>query len=247
MLELLDFPVRAEIRSLSPFVYKAEALLALCGCDYRKEAVADLSLLPHGKVPVLRDGDLVIPDSSLIQRHLEQHHGLAIDAGLTGVERAMAEAFRRMAEEHLRWTMVYARWVDPAGEEEITAAAFSDVPEAARRTVFLEVREQVRQSLHMQGIGRHAPEEIYAFGRNDLDAIAAFLDDKPFFMGDRPTSVDAFLAGLLINMLTSRIDTPLTHHAQAIPAFADYVARFEREVFGPRAMLPAHLAEAAAA
>ncbi|MBL6432098.1 MAG: hypothetical protein HPM95_17155 [Alphaproteobacteria bacterium] len=66
-------------------------------------------------------------------------------------------------------------------------------------------------------------------------------------MGEHPTSVDAFLAGLLINMLTSRIDTPLTHHAQAIPAFADYVVRFEREVFGPRAMLPAHLAEAAAA
>ncbi|MBL6432097.1 MAG: hypothetical protein HPM95_17150 [Alphaproteobacteria bacterium] len=46
MLELLDFPVRAEIRSLSPFVYKAEALLALCGCDYRKEAVADLAAAP---------------------------------------------------------------------------------------------------------------------------------------------------------------------------------------------------------
>jgi glutathione S-transferase len=247
MLELLDFPVRAEIRSLSPFVYKAEALLTLCGCDYRKENVSDVALLPHGKVPVLRDGDHTIPDSSLIQRHLEQHHGLAIDAGLTDLERAMAEAFRRMAEEHLRWTMVHARWVDPAGEEEIIAAAFSGVPETSRREVFLQVREEVRQALFMQGIGRHAPEEIYTFGRNDLDAIASFLDDKPFFMGDSPTSVDAFLAGLLLNMLSSRIDTPLTHHARAVPAFADYVVRFEHEVFGPRAMLPAHLAEAAVA
>ncbi|SDU13299.1 glutathione S-transferase family protein [Stappia sp. ES.058] len=247
MLVLIDFPAALGLRSLSPFAYKAEALLTLCGCDYRKEAIADLSLLPHGKVPVLRDGDLVIPDSSLIQRHLERHHGLAIDAQLTDIERAMAEAFRRMAEEHLRWTMVHARWIDPAGEEEIIAAAFSGVPEAARRSVFLEVREQVRQSLHMQGIGRHTAEEIYTFGRNDLDAIASFLDDKPFLMGDRPTSVDAFIAGLMINMLTSRIDTPLTRHAWAIPTFADYVVRFEREVFGPRAMLPARLAEAAAA
>jgi glutathione S-transferase len=247
MMVLLDFPVRADIRSLSPFVYKAEALLALCGCDYRKEDVLDVAVLPHGKVPVLRDGDSIIPDSSLIQRHLEQHYGLNIDAGLTELERAMAEAFRQMAEEHLRWAMIHARWVDPAGEAEIIEMIFGTLPEAVRRDAFLQVREALRQALYMHGMGRHSSDDIYAFGCKDLDAIATFLDDKPFFMGDRPTSVDAFLAGLLINMLTTRGGTALTRHAQAIPAFAQYVARFEREVFGDRAMLPESLADAQAA
>ena len=247
MLVLLDFPAALGLRSLSPFAYKAEALIALAGRDYIKEEVVDFDALPHGKVPVLKDGDLVIPDSSLIQRHLERHHGLDIDANLTGVERAMAEAFRRMAEEHLRWSMVQARWIDPAGEEEMIDAAFGGVPQEMRRDVFLGVREHVRQALTMHGLGRHTPEEIYTFGRNDLDAIATFLDDKPFFMGDRPTSIDAILAGLLINMLTSRIDTSLTRHAWAIPTFADYALRFERTVFGPAAKIPDRLKRAAEA
>ena len=241
MLVLVNFPAPPAIRSLSPFCYKAEALLALAGCDYRMEHATDLAALPHGKVPVLKDGDLVIPDSSLIQRHLERHHGLAIDETLTGVELAMAEAFRRMAEEHLRWTMVHARWIDPAGEEMMMGAALAEVPEEMRRDVFASLRESIRGTLHAHGLGRHTPDEIYAFGRADLDAIATFLDDKPFFMGDRPTTVDASLVGVVLNILASDIDTPLMRHAAAIPTLADYALRFERTVFGPAARIPTTL------
>lgn len=241
MLILVNFPPAHGLRSLSPFGYKAEALLALAGCDYRMEHATDLAALPHGKVPVLKDGDLIIPDSSLIQRHLERHHGLAVDETLTGVELAMAEAFRRMAEEHLRWTMVHARWIDPAGEEMMMAAALADVPQDMRRDVFLSLRDSISRTLHAQGLGRHTPEEIYAFGCKDLDAIAAFLDDKPFFMGDRPTTIDASLVGILINILASDIDTPLMRHAAAIPTLVDYAVRFERTAFGPAARIPATL------
>lgn len=241
MLVLINFPPARDIRSLSPFCYKAEALLALAGCDFRMEPTTDLAALPHGKVPVLKDGDLVIPDSSLIQRHLERHHGLAVDETLTGVELAMAEAFRRMTEEHLRWSMVHARWVDPAGEKMILSTALTGVPEDMRRNVLNARRESVSRTLQAQGLGRHTPEEIYRFGCMSLDAIATFLDDKAFLMGDRPTTVDASVVGVVLNILASDIDTTLMRHAAAIPTLADYVLRFERTVFGPAARIPATL------
>lgn len=241
MLVLINFPPARDIRSLSPFCYKAEALLALAGCDYRMEPTIDFAALPHGKVPVLKDGSLVIPDSSLIQRHLERHYGLAIDETLTGIELAMAEAFRRMVEEHLRWTMVHARWIDPAGEKMILSTALARVPEEMRRDVLNASRENISRTLHAHGLGRHTPDEIYAFGRADLDAIATFLDDKPFFMGDQPTTIDASVVGVVLNILASDIDTPLMRHAAAIPTLADYVVRFERTVFGPAARIPVTL------
>ena len=108
MFELLDFPVRAEIRSLSPFVYKAEALLALCGCDYRKQEVHDVALLPHGKVPVLRDGDRIIPDSSLIQR---------VYLPLEDDEHMPPEGKNQLTEEE---TAVLAFWIQSGAKADAT-------------------------------------------------------------------------------------------------------------------------------
>ena len=67
-------------------------------------------------------------------------------------------------------------------------------------------------------------------------------DDKPFFMGDRPTSVDATVAGLLYALLCLEVDTPLIRHTRAIPTFAAYVVRFEQTVFPGATQIPAHLA-----
>lgn len=245
MLELVDYPCPPDLRSLSPFVYKAEVLLALAGIDYVKiDAAPDL--MPHGKVPVLRDAGRLIPDSSLIQRHLERHYGLSVDAGLTGQERALAEAFRRMTEEHLRWVVLYERWVDPVGEPALRAAAFAGLPEEAAIAAFAEVRGEVVGHLHAQGLGRHAPDDLYRFGLDDLDAIAAWLDDKPFLMGDRLTSVDASVAGLLYALGTVATPTPLCQHLRAVPTLAAYAVRVEETVFGAKARVPAGLAALAA-
>ena len=73
-----------------------------------------------------------------------------------------------------------------------------------------------------------------------------WLDDKPFVMGDRPTSVDATIAGLLYALLCLDVDTPLIRHTRAIPSFAAYVVRFEETVFGDAAQIPAHLSALAA-
>lgn len=241
MPELVDFPTPAGLRSLSPFGYKAEALLALSGTDYTKIPPAP-DLMPHDKIPVLREDDRLIPDSSLIQHHLEDSGRLTCDSSLTLQERAIAEAFRRMAEEHLRWVLAYTRWMEPACEAVMSSLAFGHLDEPARRETFLAVRGEVKHTLHAQGLGRHTPDDLYRFGCDDLDAIAVWLDDKPFFMGDRPTSVDATIAGLLYALLCLEVDTPLIRHTRAIPTFAAYVVRFEQTVFPGATQIPAHLA-----
>jgi len=48
---------------------------------------------------------------------------------------------------------------------------------------------QGAKKVKAQGIGVHSPEEILAFGQNDLKVLSDTLADKPFFFGDEPTTV----------------------------------------------------------
>jgi glutathione S-transferase len=67
----------------SPFVRKALVLLEEKGIPYENEILVSipgrkspelLALHPLGKIPVLRDGDVVVPDSSVIGAYLEKKH-----------------------------------------------------------------------------------------------------------------------------------------------------------------------------
>jgi len=65
-------------------------------------------------------------------------------------------------------------------------------------------------------MGRHQTEEIFALGKQDIDALAAYLGHKPYFFGDRPTTLDASAFGLLINISGCPIESPLKEHALTI-------------------------------
>jgi glutathione S-transferase len=67
--------------SRSPFVRKVRVVLEEKGLAYQSEPVVPvpktpelLALHPLGKIPVLRDGDVVVPDSSVICAYLERKH-----------------------------------------------------------------------------------------------------------------------------------------------------------------------------
>jgi glutathione S-transferase len=66
----------------SPFVRKARVVLEEKGIPYETEPMVSVSpktpellaLHPMGKIPVLRDGEVVVPDSSVICAYLEKKH-----------------------------------------------------------------------------------------------------------------------------------------------------------------------------
>ena len=51
------------------------------------------------------------------------------------------------------------------------------------------IRGFLNKATHFQGIGRHSPEEVVSMAKRDLDSISAFLGDKPYIQGDKPTTV----------------------------------------------------------
>lgn len=227
-MELIVLPTAWGLRNASPFNLKAQALLVLSGLDHsiRQGLPKDG---PKGKLPAIKIGDRLIGDSSLIQTLLEGERGADFDGSLSSLERAEAEAYRKLAEEWLYFANLYVRWVV---RPEITKEFFNDVPAVLRGIVFGLAVRSVRKTLYAQGIGRHTSDEVYAFGKRALDALAARIGNGPFFFGQRFTSVDAALWPQILNVAEAPHDSPLRDHARSLENLKPYCDRCDAYVFG---------------
>lgn len=230
MIELYQFRPKFGAPNLSPFCIKVEAWLKMAGLEYSSCHQDDPRKAPLGKLPVIKDGSDTVPDSSLIIQHLEQKYSINLDAHLSDEERAVSHAFQRMMEERLYWAIVHNRWLGknwPRLKQEV----FSVLPPIIRDIVPVLVQNQLRRDMKGHGIGRHSEDTIYAFAFQDIDALAAYLADKSFFMGDKLSNVDAVLFGFLCCIIKVDLDNPLKAHAMQYDNLVSYQERLGKEFF----------------
>ena len=232
MLKLFTLPGAGVIRSSSPFSWKAESLLRLAKLPYEKEYVADFSKMPKGKVPVLQDGEQWIADSHFIAQYLKTQYQFDLDRTLSAEQKAIGHAFSRMVEEHLYWTSVYNRFVDPIGKPFMMQAMFDGVPSEQAEEIFAVLQANVIKQMQGHGIGRHSLDEIYRLGFADLDAISDYLGHKSYLFGDEITSADGAIVPVIASLIQTPIDTEIARYARAKANLAAYVERFDHAVFG---------------
>ena len=135
--------------------------------------------------------------------------GYDLDRNLNPYDSAISLAMKRLIEEDLYWVVLYSRWCEPGNWELTKKEFFGGFPPVLKQIITFFARRQAVKNLYGQGIGRHSREEIYQIGIKDLMAICHFLADKPFLMGNEPTSVDASAYGLLANILWTPTESPI--------------------------------------
>lgn len=209
----------------SPFCMKGEILLKMAGLDYATEIMDDPRKAPKGKLPYLKDSSAEIADTALIKRQLENKYNIDFDAGLTAQERAVSHSMARMIEERLYWVTLYSRWIDDHNWPVIKNFWFGGMPPIIRNLVPMIAQKQVKTGLQAHGIGRHAVEDIYAFGAADLEALSVQLGRKAFMFGDQPSSLDASAYPIIANSLVEELPGPLLDAAKSHANFAAYVQR----------------------
>jgi glutathione S-transferase len=243
MITLYTFGPAFGLPDPSPFVMKAEVLLKMAGLPYRTDTKG-LSRAPKGKLPYIEDDGERVADSTFIRRHIEKKYGIDFDRGLSREERAAAWAFEKMAEDHLYWTLVEARWVDDANFAKGPQMFFRRVPAPLRPLVIAMIRRRVRKMLHAHGIGRHSQAEIDALAARAIDAFADFLGAKPFFFGREPTGLDAtafaFIAGALCPIFTAPARTAAERHDN----LRSYVGRMSARYYPERSEMAGCVAAA---
>ncbi len=235
MIRLYQFPPGFELPNASPFCMKVETWLRLTGLPYETDNRGLLMKAPKGKLPFIEDGEKRVADSGFIIEHLVRQYGVDPDASLTPTQRATSLAFTRLLEEHLYWAVVHTRWFEPDGWRRTREVFFSRLPMPMRVLVPALARRGLRRQLMGHGMGRHSRDEMMTLGCRDIDAIAGYLGDKPWFHGEHPTTIDATLHAFLANLLWVPIDSPIKAHARQYATLTSYVERMQRRCFPERA------------
>jgi glutathione S-transferase len=224
MITLFTFGPAFGLPDPSPFVMKAETLLKMAGVPFRTDS-GGFGKSPKGKLPYIDDDGERIADSTFIRWHIEKKYRFDFDRGISAEQRATAWAFEKLAEDHLYWAVVDARWTSDANFYKGPVKFFARVPGPVRPLVVAMVRRQLRKTLHGQGTGRHSPAEIAALAKHGIDAIADYLGQKPFFMGGEPAGVDATMFAFTAGLLCPLFDTPLRAAAERHDNLKRYVGR----------------------
>ncbi|XP_066976423.1 failed axon connections homolog isoform X2 [Macrobrachium rosenbergii] len=212
---------------MSPFGLKLETYLRMAGYKIQIEEKAPTS--SKGKSPWITLNGVDITDSQLIIDHLSANNK-SFSSHLSDKERAIANAFQIMVDEHLYWGLVRYRYLtDP----HIRAFELTSVyPKWIRYMVPL-MRYLFRKALRAQGIGRHSDAEVLEIMRKDLESISIYLGEKPFMMGDEPCEVDCSVFGQLGQLLWNAPDSPYyTMVTEDFPNLQQYCLRM-KEKFWP--------------
>ena len=225
MLELYQF-------ELSQYSEKVRLILDFKGLEYRKievvPAVGQLDLLRQSgqsKVPVLKDGDTVIADSTEIALYLDRKYPESPLLPHDSVQRGQCLLMEEWADESIgtkgRIALVGALNQNPSFRTSIlpreTPGVFknlvSAVPPALLDTLGMGV-----------GFGGDAVKESLRCLRQDLEALTLILQHQPYLVGDQPTLADLAVAGLSMVLkipANGYLDIPKDLKGKGIPGLAD--------------------------
>jgi glutathione S-transferase len=232
MITLYQFAPSWGIPNLGQFNVKLETYLRMAGLSYTVVETMPLKG-PKGKLPFIEDDGLKICDSRFIIEYLKDKYGDPLDSDLSPEQHAIMTAMQRLLEEHLYWIGMYARWQYSDKNWLITKeATFGGLPPVIRDIVALVYKWMIiRKQIYGQGTGRHTADEIFHLGKIDIDVLSAFLADKPYFMGDKPTSLDASAFGVLINTVHGPIESPIKEYGKLKKNLVAYCDRMMAEFY----------------
>ena len=231
MIKLHQFAPAFGLPNASPFCMKMENYLRMAGLDYELVNSGDVLKAPKRKLPYIDDEGTVVADTSIIIDYLKGKYGDPLDAHLSALDRATATAFQRLLEENLYWAVVHTRWVQEEGWALTKAAFFGAMPVPLRWIVPALARRGIVSEMRGHGMGRHGAEEIHAIGCRDLTAVADYLADKPYMLGEQPSSLDATVYAFLANLLWAPVDSPIRTHAQGRPNLEAYCQRMKARYY----------------
>jgi glutathione S-transferase len=205
-------------------------LLQLSGFEWQPEYHNNPTKMPMGRLPVLRNGEQLIPDSAHIQAHLEQK-GVDFNAGLSDVDKSHAHALIQMAEAGIYNILVHDRWLVDENWEITRKAFFHVIPGLIRGPLTRKFRKNVRNKLMAQGTAQFSEAERVEHMKRDLNALSMQLGDQKFLFGAMPTAADAAIAPVLDMIINLPVKTGARELLKGWDGLPAYVARMRSEVY----------------
>lgn len=214
---LHQFPRPKGLANLSPFCIKAELFMRMASIPYDIRETLNPRQAPKGKLPYITHEGKNIPDSNHILEYLTSVFSVHLDDNLDEEQLAIGHAVKVMLEDHLRWCIVYSRWLDESCWPYFRKISLGLIPWPAKAIypiVSRRRKQRISETLKSNGIGRFPPEEVYQFGKDDIASLASILSKRTYLLGDQPSSFDASVYAFIANLIDVPIPCSLNHMTQ---------------------------------
>jgi glutathione S-transferase len=225
-LRVFTFEPDWGLPTTGPFALKLLAWLSLNGIPHEQVVEGNSRKGPLGKSPWIEHDGKRIGDSDAIIRYLSGRFSKPIDPGTSDPKaRAAAHAFRAAFEEEFHQILEWELFFHPEGAAYIDGQIRKAAPPVVGALISRMVSRHFHRQLHARGIARHDAEVIAAKGRADLDALAVWLQDRPFLAGPQPVLADLAVFGQVAPVLHWPMDTPMGRYVRTIPTIRDWCGR----------------------
>ncbi len=228
MLELYQFEV-------SQYCEKVRLILDYKGLEYKKievtPGIGQLELYKisgQRQVPVLKDGDTVIADSTEIALYLDRKYPEKPILPTDPVQRGQCLLWEELADESIgikgRTAFLGALNKNANFRKSILPKQTPDVLKNLIGAVPGEFLELLGSSV---GLGGDALKDAEKGLKQDLEALTLILEKKPYLVTDHPTLADFAVAGLSMILKIpggNYLDIPDELKGKGIPGIADYSA-----------------------
>jgi glutathione S-transferase len=236
MIILYQYIAAWGLPDISPFVTKVDCYLRMTRLPYElvRFPVTELGKTAKGKLPIIEDQGRRVADSGFIVDYLKATYGDTLDAHLSPRDRAVGVALHRMMEESLYWSaIIHTRWQRDANFAlyRPSLTAMIDLPAEQRELAVNQFRHQILVEFHEQGMGRHSPEENYELAKADLAALADYLEEQSYFLGEQPTALDATAYAWLAHITHVPFRGPAKEYAQSRPNLVTYCRRMQERYY----------------
>lgn len=215
------------IPDLSPYVTSIDLYLRMTRLPYCL-VVGDLGKAPKGKLPYIEDGNAIIADTSFILDYLKATYGNPMDGRLDARSEAVRLMLWRMMNESFYWYLIQARYrrdgdfalYDPLWEQ-----FYGHLTPEEQRFAVAATRERILAQFYQSGRGRLTWDEVEHMGCCEIDAVAGWLGQQTYLLGDAPTSADCAVYAFLQGLIYVPFQNGIKAHALANPRIVAYMAR----------------------
>jgi len=183
--------------------------MQMAGIPYTTE-VGQFRVAPYKQLPYIEENGHRLADSENILDYLNQKYGHPLDKHLSSQERQLSRLLAALFENSLYWVIMRSRFEEKNDFSVLSADVFEPmIPPMLRSILPWFIRRGVLKQIHAVGLGRLPMDEAYRRGIADIVTVTQFLGAKSFFLGERPSTIDAIAYGFLANILWYPLPSPL--------------------------------------
>ncbi len=227
MLDLYQF-------ELSQYSEKVRLILDYKGLPYRKIEVIPgigqveiFQLTGQRNVPVLKDGNQIVADSTEIAKYLDRKYPDRPLIPTDPKQRGLCLLIEEWADESIGIKSRKVLFGALSQDQNLRKSLLpSTTPDIVRSLVEVVPTDLLKVLGFGMGYGPDAVKSATADLKQDLEALCLLLSDSPYLVGDQPTLADLAVAGL--SMLIKfpdgpYLNLPATLRGKGVPGLADSV------------------------